>query len=73
MQVYILSLGSKPRYFAVVYPMSSSRPVVRTTPFGRPVVPEVYIRLRTDSILIFSRRDSGIDVLSDNEAINDGS
>lgn len=41
--------------FAVLIPL----PVVIMTPFGRPVVPEVYIRLRTSVRLKSLVRDFG--------------
>jgi hypothetical protein len=71
--VYILEAGARLRYFAVEYPVSNSRPVLPITPFGSPVVPDVYKRLRTDSGVRFSRRDSGMGVLSERDAMNEGS
>jgi hypothetical protein len=40
------------------------------TPLGSPVVPDVYMSPRVDSTLMFSRRGSGIGVVSDSEENN---
>ena len=68
--MYILSPGFKSRYFLIVFAVASSRPVLTTTHFGSPVVPEVNMRLRRVSMLMLSWRELGIGVELDSEANN---
>lgn len=56
----------------MVRPSTNSRAVLIRTPLGRPVVPDVNISDRTDSIVIFSWRLLGTGVVFDSEAKNEG-
>lgn len=47
--------------------------MLKTTALGSPVVPEVYMSARIDSIVMCSWRESGIGVEFDSDAKKDGS